>query len=353
MSVVMRVVVTGTGDAGGLPVAGCRCARCARADRDGTRRCPAAALVDGVLALGAVPSAGARGYRVRSLAGGCLDVAGPTGRLLWAPYGVSDGSDAGGGYDVVLLGGAGGDVTAPSVGHRLAALRARGAVTGTTTVAAIGIGHAAPGEPELSRRLGAWGVRVCADGAVLPAPAPAGRTAAPGRILVLGGARSGKSAEAERLLAAEPAVTYVATGAPGDDHDPEWAQRVATHRARRPAGWRTVETLDVAAQVARARTPVLVDCLSGWLTQTLDEVGGWAGAGADELAARVDRLAAAWRCAPQRTGAVSSETGSGVVPATRSGRVFRDALGRLNQRIATECDEVLLVVAGQVLQVAP
>jgi adenosylcobinamide kinase/adenosylcobinamide-phosphate guanylyltransferase len=172
---------------------------------------------------------------------------------------------------------------------------------------------------------------------------------------VLGGARSGKSAEAERRLAAHPEVLYVATSAdrPGDE---EWRQRIAAHRERRPAGWRTAETRDLLPLLAApAGAPaLLIDCLALWLTHTMDDLGAWddarwrSGAAAD-LRERVDALAAAVRATRRTVVAVSNEVGSGVVPATPAGRRFRDALGRLNAAVAAECEQVLLVVAGQAL----
>ncbi|MGH8969823.1 MAG: bifunctional adenosylcobinamide kinase/adenosylcobinamide-phosphate guanylyltransferase, partial [Actinomycetes bacterium] len=161
----------------------------------------------------------------------------------------------------------------------------------------------------------------------------------PRRTLVLGGARSGKSVEAERMLAGEPAVTYVATARPLDD-DPEWAERVAMHRRRRPTTWRTVETRDVAAVIRNAETPVLVDCLTLWLADAME---------AGDHSARVDELVSAWRDARTRVVAVTNEVGSGVVPGTPQGRAFRDELGRLNARVAAESEAALLVVAGRVV----
>ena len=175
----------------------------------------------------------------------------------------------------------------------------------------------------------------------------------PRRTLVLGGARSGKSAEAERRLAAFPDVVYVATGGTRAG-DPEWARRVRLHRERRPASWRTEETCDLVPLLASEGPPLLVDCLALWLTAAMDAVGAWdddrwAEDGERELAARTAELAAAWRSARRPVVAVSNEVGSGVVPATASGRRFRDALGRLNAAIAAESEQVLLVVAGTVL----
>jgi adenosylcobinamide kinase / adenosylcobinamide-phosphate guanylyltransferase len=175
------------------------------------------------------------------------------------------------------------------------------------------------------------------------------------RVLVLGGARSGKSVTAERMLAARDRVDYVATGGRPDAADQEWAGRVRAHQQRRPAHWVTLETLDLAQVLAGPQltardraTPVLVDCLSTWLAGVMEECGLWAdrpGAG-QELAARVDGLLAAWRASTRPVVAVSNEVGSGVVPATVSGRRYRDELGVLNTRIAAECEQVWLCTAG-------
>jgi adenosylcobinamide kinase / adenosylcobinamide-phosphate guanylyltransferase len=167
-------------------------------------------------------------------------------------------------------------------------------------------------------------------------------------VLVLGGARSGKSSYAERLLARKQAVDYVACGlTPGND-DPEWADRVALHRARRPDSWTTVETVDLVAVLGRGGPPVLVDCLTTWLARVMDDCGVWAeDAGADAaLAAAVDDLVDAWARTRRRVVAVSNEVGSGIVPATPSGRRFRDELGVLNARVAGASDRVWLVTAG-------
>jgi adenosylcobinamide kinase/adenosylcobinamide-phosphate guanylyltransferase len=170
----------------------------------------------------------------------------------------------------------------------------------------------------------------------------------PSRVLVLGGARSGKSSYAERLLARERTVDYVACGTPPGPGDPEWADRVALHRARRPASWRTVETLDLPEVLGRSGPPVLVDCLTTWLAGTMDECGVWSEEpGADErLAAAVDDLLSAWTSTRRWVVAVSNEVGSGIVPDTPSGRRFRDELGVLNARVATSSPRVWLVTAG-------
>jgi adenosylcobinamide kinase/adenosylcobinamide-phosphate guanylyltransferase len=190
-------------------------------------------------------------------------------------------------------------------------------------------------------------------------------------VLILGGARSGKSVTAERLLAGRDRVDYVATGPLPDEADPEWADRVWRHQERRPAHWTTLETLDLACVLAGSEpagpgvaqpeptrsgpaparmqaTPVLVDCLSTWLAGVMEECGLWAGSpGADKkLLDRVDGLVDAWRSTRRQVVAVSNEVGSGVVPGTASGVRFRDELGVLNARIAAECEQVWLCTAG-------
>ncbi|MBV6696152.1 bifunctional adenosylcobinamide kinase/adenosylcobinamide-phosphate guanylyltransferase [Kitasatospora aureofaciens] len=182
---------------------------------------------------------------------------------------------------------------------------------------------------------------------------------APTRTLLLGGARSGKSTKAEQLLAGHPDVLYVATGGTRDG-DAEWAQRVALHRERRPASWRTAETCDLETVLADTAdpAPVLVDCLALWLTSAMDECGAWddavwADGGEAAVQRRCEALAAAWERTGRQVVAVSNEVGMGVVPATAAGRRFRDTLGRLNMAVADASERVLLVVAGQVLTVKP
>ncbi len=170
-----------------------------------------------------------------------------------------------------------------------------------------------------------------------PGPGPgaassaASGAAGPGRrVLVLGGARSGKSAAAEGMLAGDGPVDYVATGTPPGSGDTEWDARVAEHRRRRPAHWRTVETLALAEVLAApGPAPVLVDCLTTWLARVMDDCGAWDGTtgAAGALAARTDQVLAAWRDTGRQVIAVSNEIGSGVVPGTASGRRFRDETG--------------------------
>ena len=170
----------------------------------------------------------------------------------------------------------------------------------------------------------------------------------PQRVLVLGGARSGKSRYAEELLRRRTDVDYVACGLPADGSDAEWDDRVAVHRARRPASWRTLETVDLPGVLRGPGPPVLLDCFSTWLARAMDDCGIWTGAlGADDrLAAAVDAVVEAWRGAARPVVAVSNEVGSGVVPATPSGRRYRDELGVLNARIAAASDRVWLLTAG-------
>jgi adenosylcobinamide kinase/adenosylcobinamide-phosphate guanylyltransferase len=165
------------------------------------------------------------------------------------------------------------------------------------------------------------------------------------RILVLGGSRSGKSAHAEALLAGRPDVTYLATSTPAAG-DAEWAARIAAHRARRPASWTTVETTAPADLVRQG--PVLVDSVTTWVAALLDESGVWAeeSGAAERMDARCDALLEAWTSTPAHVVAVSDEVGLGVVPETRAGRLFRDVLGSVNQRLAGTADEVWFVVAG-------
>lgn len=171
------------------------------------------------------------------------------------------------------------------------------------------------------------------------------------RILVTGGVRSGKSRHAETLLAGRDRVTYVAAGAMATADDPDWAARVAEHQARRPDHWATRETLDLPDAIG-AGGPVLVDCLGTWLTATIDALDGWAAeppAWRPELDHRIQALVEAVAAADDLV-LVTNEVGLGVVPAHASGRLFRDLLGLVNQRVAAACDEVHLVVAGRVLR---
>ncbi len=163
--------------------------------------------------------------------------------------------------------------------------------------------------------------------------------------LVLGGARSGKSTHAEKLATGslhgrppQPAV-YIATAQAGDV---EMATRIAAHRLRRGSHWKTLEEplkLDEAlATAATHGRPVLVDCLTLWLTNVMLD-GGDVDAAADDLLRALEGLAVP-------VVFVSNEVGLGVVPDTPLGRSFRDAQGRLNMRMAERADRVILMTAG-------
>ncbi|MFE5668917.1 bifunctional adenosylcobinamide kinase/adenosylcobinamide-phosphate guanylyltransferase [Streptomyces niveus] len=409
----MELTLLGTGAPDGLPRAHCTCAACATA-RGPLARAATALLVDGAVLLDLTPGAalaaaraghslsGVRqvllthphdgpavelpaglptagrvadgrvltlisGHRVRAVPmdspGTGYEVTAPDGeRLLYLPPGgapaglptrdgngggARSGRDAGPApYDMLLA-----DVTGRP--DALARLRAAGLVGPTTDVIAVHIGHEVPPGAELDRRLAAAGARAVPDGTTLTVGEYHAVPDLPRRTLVTGGARSGKSLEAERRLASFPGVLYVATG--GDrEGDPEWRARVATHRDRRPGSWRTAETCDLVPLLTGEGPPLLVDCLSLWLTDAMDRVDAWDDAaweagGEEALRVRTGELAAAVRAARRTVVLVTNEVGSGVVPATASGRRFRDELGRLNAAVAAECEHLLLVVAGQAL----
>lgn len=162
--------------------------------------------------------------------------------------------------------------------------------------------------------------------------------------LILGGARSGKSRRAEALIAALPSPwTYIATA---EAFDAEMAARIAEHRARRAAGWETLDApRDLPAALTRARPPVLVDCLTLWLSNLMLAEA--------DIGAATEALEAALRARTGPAVLVSNEVGQGIVPATPLGRRFRDAQGLLNQRMAALADQVELVVAGIPLRVKP
>ncbi|MFJ2647037.1 bifunctional adenosylcobinamide kinase/adenosylcobinamide-phosphate guanylyltransferase [Streptomyces sp. NPDC087420] len=400
----MELTLLGTGAPAGLPRPDCPCAACATA-LGGPARAATALLVDGVLLLDLTPGAalaaaraghslaGVRqvllthphdgppvelpaglptagrvadgrvltllsGHRVRALAmdapGTGYEVTAPGGeRLLHlppggAPAGLAEGPGRGATapYDLVA---------ADVVGRpdALARLRASGAVGASTDVVAVHLDHDVPPGAELDRRLAAAGARAVPDGTTVSVGAYRAVPRVPRRTLVTGGARSGKSWEAERRLATFPGVVYVATGG-GRDGDAEWEARVRTHRERRPGSWRTIETRDLVPLLAREGPPLLIDCLSLWLTDAMDRVDAWneeawEPGGRRALRERTAELVAAVRATPRTVVLVTNEVGSGIVPAHVSGRLFRDELGRLNAAVAEQCEHVLLVVAGQSL----
>jgi len=156
--------------------------------------------------------------------------------------------------------------------------------------------------------------------------------------LVLGGVRSGKSRYAEGLIAAlPPPWTYVATAEAGDH---EMAVRIRAHRARRGPSWRTIEApRDLVAALAAAKPmPVLIDCLTLWLSNLvlLDA----------DFEAEAGRLEQALTETAAPVVLVANEVGSGIVPEHPLGRRFRDLQGLLNQRMAARADRVVLMVAG-------
>jgi len=174
--------------------------------------------------------------------------------------------------------------------------------------------------------------RLMSKGAVVDAPL----------TLVLGGARSGKSRYAESLLAALPPAwappwAYVATAEAGDE---EMAARIKTHRDRRGSSWRTIEAPRdvVAALAACANMPVLVDCLTLWLSNLMLAEA--------DVEREIQRLEQSLATLAAPAVLVANEVGSGIVPDYALGRRFRDAQGLLNQRIAARADRVVLVVAG-------
>lgn len=158
--------------------------------------------------------------------------------------------------------------------------------------------------------------------------------------LVLGGARSGKSAHAERLAAdASPRRVYIATAQALDD---EMAQRIAHHKSRRDSRWRTVEApLGLSDAIAAEAAPdrvVLVDCLTLWLSNLL--------LAEHDIEKEAHALIAALENAAGPVILVSNEVGLGIVPDNALARAFRDHAGRLNQRVAEAADKVVFLAAG-------
>lgn len=162
--------------------------------------------------------------------------------------------------------------------------------------------------------------------------------------LVLGGARSGKSSHAEALIAAHPAPwTYVATAQAFDD---EMVERIAHHRARRDGRWRTVDApLDLAETLAVMPddAPVLVDCLTLWLSNVM--------LAERDVGEETRRLAGVLAAPRGPWVVVANEVGLGIVPENALARRFRDEAGRLNQMVAAGADSVVFLVAGMPLVV--
>jgi adenosylcobinamide kinase/adenosylcobinamide-phosphate guanylyltransferase len=358
-------LLTGTGGADGWPQPGCRCASCLRARAAGILRRPGGVTVDGSLefrpgehAMAGTGSPALAAHRIDAVPGG-WEVTGPDGaRLLLAagPGQVPEPTPSAAPYDIALL-----DLlTSPA---QLGRLRAAGLVTAHTAVAALYTDHRVSSETELARRCALWQARQGEDGQLITGPIrnPASEQL-PRRTLIIGGARSGKSTEAELRLSGEPRVTYLAAGpwrspaSPDALADTEWAARVARHRARRPPWWQTAESLDVAGYLRREHGPLLIDGMGTWLAGIMDEAGLWAASDtapaadgpAGLIRSRIDDLVDAWRQTTALAVAVTDDVGSGLVPAYVAGRVFRDELGWLNQRLAAESELVLHLVAGRV-----
>jgi len=172
----------------------------------------------------------------------------------------------------------------------------------------------------------------------------------PHLTLILGGARSGKSSYAQNLAGQRAGrVLYIATATAGDE---EMAQRIAAHRASRPATWGTLEAPLQVAQALRAHPDpaslILLDCLTVLTSNILmtlpeDVPAGQAQAALDS---ELEDLLASIAAGPADWIIVSNEVGLGLVPPYPLGRLYRDLLGRANQRLAQVADEVLFMVAG-------
>lgn len=175
-------------------------------------------------------------------------------------------------------------------------------------------------------------------------------------ILLLGGARAGKSNHALRLAAARcrspvARVCFIATAQALDE---DMTARIARHREQRPSAWQTIEEpyqIDEALRHAGEAEIVIVDCLtlfvSNWLQRYEDEDE------CEQFVRRITRDFLELTRSQQTIICVSNDVGLGVVPETRIGRVFRDLLGRVNQDFAAAANEVYLLVAGLPLQVKP
>lgn len=173
--------------------------------------------------------------------------------------------------------------------------------------------------------------------------------------LILGGARSGKSSYAQKIAAERgAAVLYVATAEAGDD---EMAARIAAHRAERPAHWQTLEASREVGAAIRSQSNhyriLLLDCITLLANNVIvplpepvtEETATQA------LKKEVDELVIVYRESSAEWIIVSNEVGFGLVPPYPLGRVYRDALGRANQQLAAEADEVILMVAGLAMKI--
>jgi adenosylcobinamide kinase/adenosylcobinamide-phosphate guanylyltransferase len=167
--------------------------------------------------------------------------------------------------------------------------------------------------------------------------------------LILGGARSGKSTLAEKRAASHGHnVLYVATG---EARDQEMAERIAAHRAQRPANWTTLEAPRRVGEALAKHVPspvVVIDCITLLASNCVVALPESTDSSQAESAigAEIDALLSARNTATGHWYVVSNEVGLGVVPPYPLGRIYRDALGRANQKLAAEADEVLFMVAG-------
>jgi len=175
--------------------------------------------------------------------------------------------------------------------------------------------------------------------------------------LILGGARSGKSRYAQSLCHSSAQVIYIATArADEGTSDQEMRERIARHRADRPAGWQTLEEpLDLprAVRAAPVEAILLIDCITLWISNMMWELKGQTfAAQEEEILARIDDLVASTRQRAESASSVgevilvSNEVGGGLVPEHQLGRAFRDLQGFANQRLAQSADRVILIVAG-------
>jgi adenosylcobinamide kinase/adenosylcobinamide-phosphate guanylyltransferase len=166
--------------------------------------------------------------------------------------------------------------------------------------------------------------------------------------LVLGGAHSGKSRYAQELASAFQRVVFIATAR---RDDVEMRAKIAQHRRERPSSWKTVEVSADLDRTLLAESPradlLLIDCLTLYLANIMGRKSG----GRRQVRSHIQRLCEAVRGTEASVVIVSNEVGSGIVPPYRSGRVYRDLLGELNQQIAKVADRVILMVAGLPLTV--
>ncbi len=170
-------------------------------------------------------------------------------------------------------------------------------------------------------------------------------------IFILGGARSGKSALAERLARQRERVLFMATAEP---LDPDMERRISAHRSQRPSAWRTLEEpLDLASAIEETTDGYeicLLDCLTLWVSNLLLSMEGSPKVEEDILLA-VERLLEVYERSSATWIVVSNEVGLGIVPSSPLGRLYRDILGRVNQAVAARADRVYILVAGYALDV--